>query len=72
MVMKYLDKIGVTKKRGPFSPHSLRHTAGQLLYDQGIPLEFIQKTLRHTNMESTLVYAQKAIDRAYFRKMKKF
>lgn len=71
LVMRQLHRIGVTKKRGPFSPHSLRHTAGQLLYDQGIPLEFIQKTLRHRNMESTLVYAQKAIDRAYFRKMKK-
>lgn len=71
LVMKHLNEIGVTKKRGPFSPHSLRHTAGQLLYDQGIRLEFVQKTLRHTNMESTLVYAQKAIDRAYFRKMKR-
>lgn len=71
LVMKRLDQIGVTRKRGPFSPHSLRHTAGQLLYDMGIPLEFIQKTLRHSSMETTLVYAQRAIDRAYLRKMRK-
>jgi len=53
------------------SPHSLRHTAGQLLYDKGIPLEFIQRTLRHTSMQSTLVYARKAIERSYFKQMKK-
>lgn len=71
LVMMRLNQIRVTKNRGPFSPHSLRHTAGQLLYDQGIPLEFIQKTLRHTSLESTLVYAQKAIDQAYLRRMKR-
>jgi len=52
------------------SPHSLRHTAGQLLYDEGVPLEFIQRTLRHTSMQSTLVYARKAIERSYFKQMK--
>jgi integrase/recombinase XerC len=53
------------------SPHSLRHTAGQLLYDEGVPLEFIQRTLRHTSMQSTLVYARKAIEKSYFKQMKK-
>ncbi len=53
------------------SPHSLRHTAGQLLYDEGVPLEFIQRTLRHTSMQSTLVYARKAIEQSYFKQMKK-
>jgi len=53
------------------SPHSLRHTTGQLLYDAGIPLEFIQRTLRHTSMQSTLVYARKAIERSYFKQMKR-
>lgn len=53
------------------SPHSLRHTAGQLLYDAGVPLEFIQRTLRHTSMQSTLVYARKAIERSYFKQMKR-
>ncbi len=53
-----------------FSPHSLRHTAGQLLYDEGVALEFIQRTLRHTSLQSTLVYARKAIERSYFKKLR--
>jgi len=70
LVLRYLGKIKVLQKRGPFSPHSLRHTAGQLLYDQGIPLEYIQRTLRHSSMASTLVYTEKAIERSYFKKMR--
>jgi len=54
----------------PHSPHSLRHTAGQLMYDEGVPLEFIQRTLRHSNMQSTLVYARKAIERSYFKQLR--
>jgi integrase len=54
---------------GKFTPHSLRHTAGQIMYDKGVSLEFIQKTLRHSSMETTMVYAQRAIDRMYFKKM---
>ncbi len=53
-----------------YSPHSLRHTCGQLLYDEGVPLEFIQRTLRHTSMESTLVYARKAIEKNYFKQLR--
>ena len=61
--------LGVYEKPGKYSPHSLRHTAGQIMYDKGVPLEFIQKTLRHSSMETTLVYAQRAIDQKYFRTM---
>jgi integrase/recombinase XerD len=53
-----------------YSPHSLRHTCGQLMYDEGVPLEFIQRTLRHTSIESTLVYARKAIEKSYFKQMR--
>jgi len=66
-------KMRLAKNNGgapSHSPHSLRHTAGQLLYDAGVPLEFIQRTLRHTSMQSTLVYARKAIERSYFKQMK--
>jgi len=63
------QSLGVAKLPGKFSPHSLRHTAGQIMYDKGIPLEFIQKTLRHSSLETTMVYAQKAIDRKYFKSM---
>lgn len=57
---------------GKFSPHSLRHTAGQLMYEKGIPLELIQKTLRHADMRTTMIYTQKAIDRSYFKRMRRF
>ncbi len=66
LVNEHLAKM---KLSGKLTPHSLRHTAGQIMYDKGVPLEFIQKTLRHSDMRTTLVYAQKAIDNAYFRKM---
>ncbi len=54
---------------GKYTAHSLRHTAGQIMYDKGIPLEYIQKTLRHADLRTTLIYAQKAIDRKYFKTM---
>lgn len=69
MIKSKFQLLGVLNKPGKFSPHSLRHTAGQIMYDKGIPLEFVQKTLRHSSMETTMVYAQKAIDRNYFKKM---
>ena len=68
MVNTYLITLGFIN--GKFSPHSLRHTAGQIMYDKGVPLEFIQKTLRHSDMRTTLIYAQRAIDRKYFKTMR--
>lgn len=73
MVTQLFKKMHLGKNNGSTptrSPHSLRHTAGQLLYDDGVPLEFIQRTLRHTSMESTLMYARKAIERNYFKRMR--
>jgi integrase/recombinase XerC len=68
MVNAYLITLGFVN--GKYSPHSLRHTAGQIMYDKGVPLEFIRKTLRHSDMRTTLIYAQRAIDRKYFKAMK--
>lgn len=72
LVNRLYDEANLSAKNKKLTPHSLRHTAGQMMYDKGIPLEFIQKTLRHSSMETTLVYAQKAIDTQYFRKLKRF
>jgi len=69
LVNSYFKKLRV---KGKFSPHSLRHTAGQLMYEKKIPLELIQKTLRHADMRTTMVYAQKAIDRNYFKRLRRF
>ncbi len=70
MVIKdKFQELGLLNKPGKYSPHSLRHTAGQIMCDKKVPLEFIQKTLRHSSMETTMVYSQKAIDRNYSKKM---
>lgn len=69
LINSYFKKLRV---KGKFSPHSLRHTAGQLMYEKKIPLELIQKTLRHADMRTTMIYAQKAIDRTYFKRLIKF
>jgi len=69
MVNFYFRKLRV---KGKFSPHSLRHTAGQLMYEGKIPLELIQKTLRHADIRTTMMYAQKAIDKNYFKRLKRF
>jgi len=69
LVNAYFKRLRV---KGKFSPHSLRHTAGQLMYERKIPMELIQKTLRHADMRTTMMYAQKAIDKNYFSRMKRF
>jgi len=71
-IVGLFERIQLSSKNEKLSPHSLRHTAGQLLYDEGVPLEFIQRTLRHRSMQSTMVYANKAIEQNYFKKMKKY
>ncbi len=69
LISKYFKRIRV---KGKYTPHSLRHTAGQIMYDNKIPLEIIQKTLRHADMRTTMIYAQKAIDRNYFKRLRRF
>jgi integrase/recombinase XerD len=71
MISSKFARLGLYELSGKYSPHSLRHTAGQIMYDKGVRLEFIQKTLRHASLETTMVYAQKAIDRQYFRSLPK-
>lgn len=67
MVNRLYDEANLSAKSKKLTPHSLRHTTGQIMYDKGVPLEFIQKTLRHSSMDTTMVYAQKAVDLKYFR-----
>jgi integrase len=69
IINSYFRKLRV---KGKFSPHSLRHTAGQLMYERKIPLELIQKTLRHADMRTTMMYSQKAIDKNYFKRLRRF
>ncbi len=69
MINSYFKRLRI---KGKFSPHSLRHTAGQLMYEKKIPLELIQKTLRHADMRTTMMYSQKAIDKNYFIRLRRF
>jgi len=69
LINVYFKRLRV---KGRYSPHSLRHTAGQLMYEKHIPLELIQKTLRHADMRTTMMYAQKAIDKNYFKRLRRF
>jgi integrase len=69
LINSYFKKLRV---KGRFSPHSLRHTAGQLMYEKKIPLELIQKTLRHADVRTTMIYSQKAIDKNYFKRLRRF
>lgn len=69
LINSYFKKLRV---KGKYSPHSLRHTAGQLMYENKISLELIQKTLRHADMRTTMMYSQKAIEKNYFKRLRRF
>lgn len=69
LIGMYFRKLRV---KGRYTPHSLRHTAGQIMYEKGFDLELIQKTLRHADLRSTMIYTQKAIDKSYLKRMKRF
>ncbi|AUD06100.1 tyrosine-type recombinase/integrase [Spirosoma pollinicola] len=67
IVDKQLKKHGL--KRTGMSAHSLRHTAGQLLLDEGVSLEHVQQHLRHETLETTQFYTKKKTLKTYFQQM---
>ena len=67
IVDKQLKKHGL--KRTGMSAHSLRHTVGQLLIEDGISLEHVQQHLRHETMETTQFYTKKKTQKTYFQQM---
>lgn len=67
VVDKQLRQHGL--KRTGMSAHSLRHTVGQLLLEQGVSLEHVQQHLRHETMETTQFYTKKQTRKTYFRQM---
>ncbi|PWJ42900.1 tyrosine-type recombinase/integrase [Sediminitomix flava] len=54
---KILEQTGIHKEKR-VSPHSLRHTALQILMDDGHSLEDVQRHGRHKRITSTLVYVK--------------
>ncbi|MEH0153155.1 site-specific integrase [Limibacter armeniacum] len=61
-----LAETGIHKDKR-VSPHSLRHTALQLLINKGYPLEYVQRHARHRRIESTMVYISKAVEENYLK-----
>ncbi|RYF53950.1 MAG: integrase [Cytophagaceae bacterium] len=66
-VDKYLTALNL--KRPKMSAHSLRHTAGQIMIDQGVEPILVQRHLRHELFETTQFYIKKQTERDYFVKM---
>lgn len=64
---KYLIKNNL-KKKG-VSPHSLRHTAGQVLLANGAQPMYVQRQLRHQQFETTQFYIQKQIEKDFLEGM---
>ena len=67
IVDKQLKKYGL--KRAGMSAHSLRHTVGQLLLEEGVSLEHVQQHLRHETLETTQFYTKKQTRKTYFQQM---
>jgi integrase/recombinase XerC len=67
IVDKQLKKHGL--KRVGMSAHSLRHTVGQLLLEEGVSLEHVQQHLRHETLETTQFYTKKKTMKTYFQQM---
>lgn len=54
MVKKFLKKISLDDSR--HTAHSLRHTAATQALLNGVSLTQVQQVLRHTNINTTLIY----------------
>jgi integrase/recombinase XerC len=67
VVDKHLRQHGL--KREGMSAHSLRHTVGQLLLEEGVSLEHVQQHLRHETMETTQFYTKKRTQKTYLQQM---
>jgi len=67
LVDKYLKSSGM--KRSKLSAHSLRHTAGQILIQQGVPPVHVQRQLRHEQFETTQFYIKKQTELDYMEQM---
>ena len=55
MFREYRNKAGLSNSYGP---HSLRHTCGTELIEQGVDVRVVQEILRHSNIAQTVRYTQ--------------
>ncbi|GAB3719262.1 hypothetical protein GCM10027592_62750 [Spirosoma flavus] len=66
-VDKYLRQLNL--KRPRLSAHSLRHTTGQLLIQEGVEPIHVQRHLRHELFETTQFYIKKQTEKDYYIKI---
>jgi integrase/recombinase XerC len=66
-VDKYLRQLAM--KRPRLSAHSLRHTTGQLLIQEGVEPVHVQRHLRHELFETTQFYIKKQTEKDYYVKL---
>lgn len=66
-VRKYLAAAGLSADK--LSSHSLRHTAAQLLIDQGVNPVYVQQQLRHATFEVTQFYVRKTLKKKFLSEM---
>ncbi|KOY84377.1 hypothetical protein AD998_21150 [bacterium 336/3] len=51
------------------SLHSLRHTAAQIMVEKGLDSEYIQRQLRHVDIETTMIYIKKYVYANFLKEM---
>ena len=56
IVAKYMGKAGVRRDGRRCGFHSLRHTAGAMMLEEGTPLPVISSVLGHTTGTTTTAY----------------
>lgn len=61
IIKERLRSIGIDDKR--ITAHSLRHTCGSLLVEQGVEVEIIKELLGHTTTSTTRIYVDMALKR---------
>jgi integrase/recombinase XerD len=61
VVTEYLYRAGIKTKDNPrpeITAHSLRHTTANLALDGGAPIIQVQEMMRHSKIETTMVYVK--------------
>lgn len=70
--LNYYRLYKIVKKYLPnHSPHCLRHTSAQIMMEQGVIPDFVQKQMRHKEYKTTQIYTKKVIDNLFFEKVPK-